>query len=99
MDSMDQIRLIGSIPDSPHGGAVEGILRQAVGAHTGAWEIRIRHLPQTSWSLLRIKRPADGFKCTLLLDLYEEPLEQVAAGLRAALKHANGQIVRDATAH
>jgi hypothetical protein len=95
---MDQVRLIGRIPESPHSGAVEGILRQTVGAHGGRWEIRIRHLTQTPWYLLRIKR-SDGFKSTLLLDLYEEPLEQVATSLSEALKLADGQIAGGAIAH
>jgi hypothetical protein len=84
---VDHVTLIGSIPESPHRGAVERVLRHTVGALAGRWEIRIRHLPQTPWCLLRIKRTSDGFKCTVLLDLYAEPLELVAAGLIEALKH------------
>jgi hypothetical protein len=94
---MDQVTLIGRIPESPQSGAVEGLLRRTVGACRGLWEIRIRHLPQTPWCLLRIKRSSDGFKCTLLLDLYEEPLEQVAMGLSEALRFADGQIAGGAT--
>ena len=86
---MDQVTLIGRIPESPQSGAVEGLLRRTVGACEGPWEIRIRHLPQTPWCLLRIKRSSDGFKCTLLLDLYEEPLEQVATSLTDAFRHAD----------
>jgi hypothetical protein len=88
-DFMDQVRLFGRLPQSHHSGAVERILRQTVGACEGRWEIRIRHFPRTPWCLLRIKRPSDGFKSTLLLDLYEEPLEQVATSLSDALKHAD----------
>jgi hypothetical protein len=94
---MDQVTLIGRIPESPQSGAVEGLLRRTVGACEGPWEIRIRHLPQTPWCLLRIKRSSDGFKCTLLLDLYEEPLEQVAMGLSEALRFADGQIADGTT--
>jgi hypothetical protein len=96
---MDQVRLIGRIPESPHSGAVESLLRRTVGAYEGRWEIRIRHLPQTPWCLLLIKRSSDGFKSTLLLDLYEEPLELVETSLSEALKSAAGQIPRGATAH
>ena len=96
---MDQVRLIGQMPESPHSGAVEGLLRRTVGAYAGRWEIRIRHLPRTPWYLLRIKRSSDGFKSTLLLDLYEEPLELVATSLSEALKYAAGQVPGDATAH
>ena len=96
---MDHVRLIGRIPESPHSGALEGILRRTLEAHEGRWEVRIRHLPQSPWYLLRIRRPSDGFKSTLLLDLYEEPLEQVATTLSDAFKDADGPRARDATAH
>ena len=79
--------------------ALEGILRRTLEAHEGRWEVRIRHLPQSPWYLLRIRRPSDGFKSTLLLDLYEEPLEQVATTLSDAFKDADGPPARDATAH
>ncbi len=95
---MDQARLIGRIPESPHRHALEGILRRAMEGREGRWEIRIRHLPQTPWYLLRLKR-SDGFKSTLLLDLYEEPLEQVATTLSDAFRDADGPAARDATAH
>lgn len=95
---MDQVKLIGRIPESPHSGALEGILRSAVEAHQG-WEIRIRHLPQTPWYLLRLKRRSDGFKSTLLFDLYEEPLEQVATSLSDAFKHADAPGAGHAAAH
>ena len=94
---MDHVRLIGRIPESPNSGALEGILRRTLEAHEGRWEVRIRHLPQSPWYLLRIRRPSDGFKSTLLLDLYEEPLEQVAMGLSEALRFADGQIAGGAT--
>jgi hypothetical protein len=95
---MRQDRLIGRIPESPHSGALEGILRRAVDAHHG-WEIRIRHLPHTPWYLLRLKRCSDGFKSTLLLDLYEEPLEQVATSLTDAFRHADAPRAETAAAH
>jgi len=87
---VDQVTLIGSLPESPHRGAVERVLRQTVGAHEGQWEIRIRHVPQTSWCLLRLKRPSDGLMCTVLIDPYEEPLETVTNCLLEALKQDGG---------
>lgn len=96
---MDHVTVIGHIPRSSHSGAVEDLLRRAVGAHQGPWEIRIRHLPHTPWYLLRIKRSSDGFKSTLLLDLYEEPLEQVATSLVGALRGAGGHGRGGATGH
>jgi hypothetical protein len=96
---MDHVRLIGRIPESPKSGALEGILRRTLEAREGRWEVRIRHLPHSPWYLLRIRRPSDGFKSTLLLDLYEEPLEQVATTLSDAFKDADGPSARGATAH
>ena len=95
---MDHVKLIGRIPESPHSGALEGILRRTLEAHEG-WEVRIRHLPHSPWYLLRIRRPSDGFKSTLLLDVYEEPLEQVANALSEAFKDADERTARGATAH
>jgi hypothetical protein len=86
---VDQITMIGSLPESPHRGAVERVLRQTVAAHAGKWEIRIRHVPQTSWCLLRLKRSPDGLRCTVLLDPYEEPLETMTTCLVEALKHGH----------
>jgi hypothetical protein len=96
---MDQVRLIGSIPEAPHSSEVEGLLRRTVAAHGGRWEIRIRHLPETPWHLLRIKRSSDGFTATVIVDLYEEPLQLVATNLSEALKDADGPSAREATAH
>jgi hypothetical protein len=84
---VDHVTLLGHIPPAPHGRAIEDILRREVSAHPGRWELRLRRLPQSPWMLLRIKR-SDGFRRTLLLDPYEQPLELVAAVVTAALRDA-----------
>ena len=84
---MDDVTVFGCLPESLPSRAIEGLLQGTTVARGGAWEVHIRHVPQTPWSLLRIKHSPDGFKCTVLLDPRGEPLAQVAAGLGDAVRH------------